>query len=69
MKLNPRYGVEYPTELAWAYMNLGQYEKALEALDKAYSIHPDYLQVHVEAALAYLAMWETQQTEDSAVLD
>jgi cytochrome c-type biogenesis protein CcmH/NrfG len=37
------------------YMDLGEHDHALEALDKAYALQPDNVEVHCKLAMYYMS--------------
>jgi len=69
MLLDPHYAVYYSTDLASAYRNLGQYDKAITSLKEALSRNPDWMPTYFELAMNCLMAWSVAQKRDTALLD
>jgi len=56
IRLDPTPPVFYLSSLGFGYNMTGRYEEAIEALNKALLVNPDYLWSHVELAVAYISL-------------
>ncbi|MBD3610420.1 MAG: winged helix-turn-helix domain-containing protein [Gammaproteobacteria bacterium] len=70
MKLNPYYSWDYPFNLGWAYYTVGEYEEAVEALEKAKQRNENVVYVRLYLLASYLrlgrvddAEWEAEQLQ------
>ena len=60
-RLNPIPRSNYYDFLAWAYFNIGQYEKAIEVCEKAISGNPDYMPVYLQLAASYSSLYRPEE--------
>jgi adenylate cyclase len=70
MRLNPRYGPEYPLTLGWAYVIAGRYEEALVPLTQALPLIPNNLhnlQLHWGLVICYVELGREQEAQATAV--
>ena len=66
MRLNPRYGPEYPLTLGWAYVIAGRYEEALVPLTQAFPILPNNLQLHWALVICYVELGREEEARATA---
>ncbi|HEV8718238.1 MAG TPA: tetratricopeptide repeat protein [Candidatus Binatia bacterium] len=69
MRLNPRCPAWYLGALGMAYRRMGRHEEAVVALKQALLRSPNLLIAYCELAEAYLAQWDSLQTQDSQILE
>src|SRR5207249_1454284 len=69
MRLNPRSPAWYLGALGMAYRRMGRHEEAVVALKQAILRSPNLLIAYCELAEAYLAQWDSLQTQDSQILE
>jgi adenylate cyclase len=53
MRLNPRFPAFHLADLGHAYYLMGRYEAALDALQKALPLNPNWLPTHLYLAVIY----------------
>jgi TolB-like protein/Flp pilus assembly protein TadD len=70
MQLNPYYTWDYPYNLGRAYYILGEYDKAIEELEKAKARNPNVMPVRLVLAASYVragrkddALWEIEEVQ------
>jgi len=66
MRLNPRYGPEYPLTLGWAYVIAGRYEEALVPLTQALPLIPNNLQLHWALVICYVELEREAEARSTA---
>jgi len=66
LRLNPIPQSYYYIHLALAYLNIGQYEKAIEASKKALSGNPDQLPPYLTLAASYSSLNRTEDAHEAA---
>lgn len=66
MRLNPHYPAQYISTLGWAYLLVGQYEKAIAPLKKAIALNPDWGPPHVFLAISYSELDRQEEAEAEA---
>jgi tetratricopeptide (TPR) repeat protein len=59
IRLNPVAPINYLNNLAWAYTNVGHYEKAISLWDKALKRNPNYLFGYTGLTIAF--QWSGQE--------
>lgn len=69
MLLDPHHAVYYSTDLAGAYRNLGQYEKAIASLEEALAQNPEWVPTYFELAMNCMMAWSVAQNRDHTLLD
>jgi adenylate cyclase len=66
MRLNPRYGPDYPLTLGWAYVIAGRYEEALVPLTQALPLIPNNLQPHWALVICYVELGREEEARAAA---
>jgi adenylate cyclase len=69
MRLNPRYGPEYPVTLGWAYViagRAGRYEEALVPLMQALPLIPNNLQLQWALVMCYVELGREEEAQAAA---
>jgi adenylate cyclase len=66
MRLNPRYPPSYLFTLGLAYRLTGQYEEAVEALQKTLARNPNILWAHLHLAATYSEMGREEEAQAEA---
>jgi adenylate cyclase len=65
LRLNPIPTPEYYSYLALAYQYNGQYEKAIEAGEKAVSVNPDFMFAYLDLAASYTFLSRTEEAREA----
>ena len=66
MRLNPRYGPEYPLTLGWAYVIARRYEEALVPLTQALPLLPNNLQLLWALVICYVELGREEEARATA---
>ncbi len=66
MRLNPRYGPEYPLALGWAYVIAGRYEEALVPLQQALPLMPNNLELQWALVICYVELGREAEARAAA---
>jgi len=69
MRLDPLHPAHWIHSVAWNYGNAGRYEEAIACVKVGIARFPEGQGLHWTLAYLYLALWETQQSQDRQVLD